>query len=400
MQTFRWLVLVAAAALVLLHCGAEVVTLTDENFEAHFAAKDWLVEFYAPWCKHCKTLAPIFEELGNMSSRAGIGKLDATAHKLTAEQYGVKAYPTILYKREGVVGKYDGPRSLEGLSRFLDRMDAPNYIYVAGLQELEQHSAFTGNVTFLMAFSNAEKQADALAVFKAAAVKLKGHASFALLEVSTPEQRQAYGELQVLRVQPGRQPLILPVEGALTLEALELFVEQNNYPLISQFDHHNFRRLSDIPKLIVAALIDPARPASAQIVQALEAAVQSLSAEQQAAFIFGHLDGVKWRSFMKTHNARVSSVLLLDQGQDLHQTFDLAESTDLRADMHSIVYSIVHHSKDIEWRKSEDPSMVQKMSYRFKDYYPWSLLVVLLPIAFAIMMLTTPYPKEKKMKNT
>ena len=40
---------------------SQVITLTDSNFSSVFLSDDfWLIEFYAPWCGHCKTLAVIF----------------------------------------------------------------------------------------------------------------------------------------------------------------------------------------------------------------------------------------------------------------------------------------------------------------------------------------------------
>lgn len=48
--------------------------------------KDVLVEFYAPWCGHCKKLAPTFEELGKemQNENVEIVKMDATANDVPA----------------------------------------------------------------------------------------------------------------------------------------------------------------------------------------------------------------------------------------------------------------------------------------------------------------------------
>jgi hypothetical protein len=60
----------------------------------------------------------------------------------------------------------------------------------------------------------------------------------------------------------------------------------------------------------------------------------------------------------------------------------------------------VHHSEDrAQWTHSKPPTLLQKISYRFKSYYPWSLAVILLPLAFVLMSFMAPYPKEKKAKT-
>ena len=86
--------------------------------------KDVLVEFYAPWCGHCKKLASIWEELGEniKSEKITIAKMDATANDLpTDAPFTLQGFPTIkLFKaKTGEIVDYEGDRSLESLTAFV-----------------------------------------------------------------------------------------------------------------------------------------------------------------------------------------------------------------------------------------------------------------------------------------
>jgi len=83
-----------------------VLTLTPSNFDKVVmdTGKDVLVEFYAPWCGHCKTLAPIYEKVAHafkLENNVVIAKLNADAHKDLAERYGVKGFPTLKFFPKG-----------------------------------------------------------------------------------------------------------------------------------------------------------------------------------------------------------------------------------------------------------------------------------------------------------
>lgn len=121
-----------ALALATISAASNVVDLTPANFDATvLSGKPALVEFYAPWCGHCKKLAPTWEELGDSFSashkQVTIAKLDGDEHKELSTKYGITGFPTIKYfdGSDSLPEDYTGGRGLEQLQEYIqDRTKA------------------------------------------------------------------------------------------------------------------------------------------------------------------------------------------------------------------------------------------------------------------------------------
>lgn len=106
----------------------DVIELTDGNFDKKVLESDdmWLVEFFAPWCGHCKNLAPHWQQAATeLKGKMKLGALDATAHTIKAGKYEVRGYPTIKFFYKGEVEEYNGGRTSSDIIAWaMDKLSA------------------------------------------------------------------------------------------------------------------------------------------------------------------------------------------------------------------------------------------------------------------------------------
>ena len=118
----------------------DVLVLTDENFDETIAKYEFiLVEFYAPWCGHCKKLTPEYAGAAGVlkGENVVLAKLDATAHTKSASKFSIQGYPTLKFFVKGVDSEYNGGRTKNEIVAWLRKKTGPASKELNGVEAVE-----------------------------------------------------------------------------------------------------------------------------------------------------------------------------------------------------------------------------------------------------------------------
>ena len=103
------------------------------------------VKFYAPWCGHCKKLAPVWTQLASrLTHKLNIAEVNCDQHSDLCKSQGVKGYPSLFFYTGGSGDamhktEYSGGRKFEQLRRFAEMALEPGVLEIKNDEEYEQY---------------------------------------------------------------------------------------------------------------------------------------------------------------------------------------------------------------------------------------------------------------------
>jgi len=218
-----------------------VLVLTNDNFQEALDANEFiLVEFYAPWCGHCKSLAPEYAKAAGMlaekDSAIKLAKVDATEQSKVAEKFEVRGYPTLKFFRAGKDSEYNGGRTAETIVSWLEKKTGPAAKTLASLEEAKAFVAET-DVAVIGFFSDPES--DEAKAFMAAASNLDDFPFAITSDAAVLADYKAAGVVVFKTFDEGRADM----EGEVTKESVTAFVTSNSLPLVVDFSQETAQKI-------------------------------------------------------------------------------------------------------------------------------------------------------------
>lgn len=211
-----------------------VLVLGEDNFDS--ALKHYehiLVEFYAPWCGHCKKLTPEYaraaQALAKSDPSLALAKVDATVHKALGTRYEVQGFPTLKLFTNGEPSEYNGGRTEAEIVAWMRKKTGPATRSLESAQAVENFNKesevnvvyFGDNTADLEAFGKVARTNDDI---------LFGTCNtddcFSTFSVS-PRTVVVFKKFDDKRND---------FTSEITFEALKAFIAKNSSPLLMKFD--------------------------------------------------------------------------------------------------------------------------------------------------------------------
>ncbi|KAJ2943669.1 hypothetical protein O0L34_g16781 [Tuta absoluta] len=241
--------LFVAIALVGSALGDEVPTeenvlvLSKSNFDGVVSSNNFiLVEFYAPWCGHCKSLAPEYAKAATKLSEEGsaikLAKVDATQEQELAENYGVRGYPTLKFFKNGNPIDYTGGRQADDIVAWLKKKTGPPAVEVSSLEQAKELIA--ANTVIVFGFFPDQESDNAKTFLNVAG--LTDDTVFAIVADEKLAKDLESEANTIVLFKNFEEPKVV-YDGEVVEDAIKKWVFVNSMPYIVEFSHETASKI-------------------------------------------------------------------------------------------------------------------------------------------------------------
>lgn len=298
-----------------------VLELTDSNFESAISTFDCVfVDFYAPWCGHCKRLNPELDAaapiLAKLKQPIIIAKLNADKYTRLARKLDIDAFPTLMLYNHGVPMEYYGPRKADLLVRYLKKFVAPDVAVLESNSHVKDFVEDSGtsfpvfigfglNQSLISGLGRKYKKKAWFAVAKDASEDVMVSYDFDKAPALVA-QHPAYNEHSVFYG---------PFEDGF----LEEFMKQNFLPLILPINHDTLKLLKDDERKMVLTIVeDETHESMGKLIKALRAA-----AHANRDLVFGYVGVEQFEEFADSFHAdkkaKLPKIVVWDGDEEYEQ---------------------------------------------------------------------------------
>lgn len=220
-----------------------VLVLTTENFKSAITDNEYiLVEFYAPWCGHCKALAPEYakaaQQLVEKEANIKLAKVDATVESDLAEEYGVRGYPTLKFFRNGTPVEYSGGRQAADIVSWVIKKTGPPAKELNTVAEAEEF--LKANEIAIIGFFKNQESDEAKAFISVA----NSFDSFIFGITNNDDVISKYetSDSKVILFKPFDDKKSV-FEGEFEVDNLKKFIQVQSLPLLVEFNHDSAAKI-------------------------------------------------------------------------------------------------------------------------------------------------------------
>ncbi|EPS44241.1 hypothetical protein H072_1780 [Dactylellina haptotyla CBS 200.50] len=226
--------LMTAAGLAAASDASDVHQLKTDNFDEFIKSNDLvLAEFYAPWCGHCKALAPEYETAATELKKKNIAlvKVDCTEESDLCQKHGVEGYPTLKVFRGSLdnPSPYSGQRKHDSIVSYMTKQSLP----AVSVLTKDTIDAFkTSDKVVVVAYFNADDKASNETFSKIANTHRDDYLFGAISDASVVEAAKVKAP-GVIVYRNFDEPETV-YEGAFEVDAITSFVKTTAIPLIGE----------------------------------------------------------------------------------------------------------------------------------------------------------------------
>ena len=254
--TVSFLVLLAASYAEIIEEDG-VLVLNDSNFDETIRQNEYiLVEFYAPWCGHCKSLAPEYalaaRELKGRNSQIKLAKVDATIETGLSSRYQVNGFPTIKFFFKGEPLTYDAGYKKMDVIDWLQRKMFP-VIFQTPHAEYFEDLISANNIVVAFWVGKDHSFWD---TFEIISKKFGSEVQFTHTTLNNIKEIHGITPDNLVTIFKKYDDRVVEYNGEISIEAITNFIKDQQYPTIMGFDQTAAQKIFSDSQPALFLLVD------------------------------------------------------------------------------------------------------------------------------------------------